>query len=158
MRLLVVLGEGGHTKELVKLVDLLGAEYEYGYVLVHDDELSEQKLTVPGPVFRVRRPRDKEHRLLRDLWKTLTCFLQALRIVQRFRPKAMLSTGPGVAVPVALACKLIGVRLVFVETGSRVTALSTTGRIMYRLADLFLVQWEPLAKKYPRAVYAGRLW
>ncbi len=158
MRLLVVLGEGGHTKELVKLVALLGTDYEYGYVLVHDDELSEQKLTVPGPVFRVRRPRDKEHRLLHDLWKTFTCFCQAVKIVRRFRPKAMLSTGPGVAVPVALACKVLGVKLIFVETGSRVTALSTTGRIMYRLADLFIVQWEPLAEKYPRAVYAGRLW
>jgi UDP-N-acetylglucosamine:LPS N-acetylglucosamine transferase len=157
MKILAVLGEGGHTKEMVKLIELLGPEHEYGYVLVHDDDLSDQKLTVPGPVFRVIRPRDKAHRLLNDARKFLVCMGQAAGIVRRFRPRAMLSTGPSVAVPVAVVCKLLGVKVIFVETGSRVTALSGTGRIMYRLADLFLVQWEPLLEKHPRAVYAGRL-
>jgi uncharacterized protein YqjF (DUF2071 family) len=32
-----------------------------------------------------------------------------------------------------------------------------TGRIMYRWADLFFVQWPQLAETLPRAVYAGRL-
>jgi len=45
-----------------------------------------------------------------------------------------------------------------VETGSRVRALSMTGRIVYRFADLFIVQWPQLQERYPRAVYAGRFW
>lgn len=157
MRILAVLGEGGHTKEMVHLVELLGQEYEFGYVLVADDDLSETKITVAGPVFRVIRPRDKAHNLPNDARKVLLCAWQAWRVVGRFRPSAMIATGPSVAVPVALVCKLLGVKVIFVETGSRVTALSATGRIMYRLADLFLVQWEPLLEKYPKAVYAGRL-
>ncbi|MDH7489187.1 MAG: PssD/Cps14F family polysaccharide biosynthesis glycosyltransferase [Anaerolineae bacterium] len=157
MRILAVLGEGGHTKEMVRLVELLGEGYEFGYVLVADDDLSEKKITVPGPVFRVIRPRDKAHNLPNDVRKFLVCAWQAWRAVRQFRPQAMISTGPSVAVPVALVCKLARVKVIFVETGSRVTALSTTGRIMYRLADLFLVQWEPLAEMYPKAVYAGRL-
>jgi UDP-N-acetylglucosamine:LPS N-acetylglucosamine transferase len=79
------------------------------------------------------------------------------RIVRRFGPKAMITTGAGIAITAALACRSLGVKIIFVETGSRVTSLSTTGKILYRLADLFLVQWEPLAEKHPRAVYAGRL-
>ena len=158
MRLLVVMGEGGHTKEMVRLVDLLGAEYEYGYVLVEDDELSTGKITRPGPIFRVLRPRDKTHNLIGDAWKAVKCATQAVRIVRRFRPQAVLSTGPAVAVPVAVVAKLFGSQVIFVETGSRVRALSMTGRIMYRLADLFFVQWEPLLAACPRARYAGRLW
>lgn len=157
IRLLIVFGQGGHSKEMVKLMDLLGSDYEYAYIMVDGDNLTESMLTIQNPIFRVVSPRGKEHRLLPDIWKTLKCMCQALKPIYRFRPKAMLSTGPGVAVPVALACKLMGVKLIFVETGSRVTSLSLTGRIMYRLADMFLVQWEPLLEKYPRAVYAGRL-
>ena len=157
MKILAVLGEGGHTKEMLALIALLSARNEFGYVLVRDDDLSEQKLTVPGPVFHVIRPRDKAHNLLNDVRKFALCMGQAAGIVRRFRPRAMLSTGPSVAVPVALVCRLMGVKVIFVETGSRVTALSGTGRIMYRIANLFLVQWEPLLEQYPRAVYAGRL-
>jgi UDP-N-acetylglucosamine:LPS N-acetylglucosamine transferase len=157
MKILAVLGEGGHTKEMLTLIALLSARNEFGYVLVRDDDLSEQKLAVPGPVFRVIRPRDKAHNLLNDARKFALCMGQAAGIVRRFRPRAMLSTGPSVAVPVALVCRLMGVKVIFVETGSRVTALSGTGRIMYRIANLFLVQWEPLLEQYPRGVYAGRL-
>ena len=60
-------------------------------------------------------------------------------------------------VPVALAGKLVGASIAFVETGSRVTSPSLTGRIMYRLADLFFVQWPELRRVLPRAIYAGRL-
>ena len=41
MRILVVLGEGGHTKELLALVDMIDEDYQYGYVIIHDDEISE---------------------------------------------------------------------------------------------------------------------
>jgi beta-1,4-N-acetylglucosaminyltransferase len=158
MRLLAVMGEGGHTKEMVRLIDLLGPEYDYGYVLVEDDDLSEKKITRAGPVFRVVRPRDKAHNLFGDIWKALKCAAQAASVVRRFRPDAVISTGPSVAVPVAAVARLTGARIIFIETGSRVRALSTTGKIMYRLAHLYFVQWEPLLALCPRARYAGRLW
>ena len=155
--MLIVLGEGGHTKEMVHLIDQLGPDLEYAYVLVSDDELSESKITRPGPVYRVVRPRDKVHNVVRDVYKALQCAVQSARIVRRVRPDAFLSTGPSVAVPVAVAARLAGAKVIFVETGSRVQALSMTGKIMYRLAHLFFVQWEPLLSRYPRARYAGRL-
>ena len=51
----------------------------------------------------------------------------------------------------------MGTRIIFVETGSRVTRLSLTGRIMYRIAHLFFVQWPQLQQQWPRARYEGRL-
>jgi UDP-N-acetylglucosamine:LPS N-acetylglucosamine transferase len=78
-------------------------------------------------------------------------------VLRRVRPAAVLSTGPSVAVPICVLARLTGVRVIFVETGSRVTALSTTGRIMYRVAHLFFVQWPELLHECPRAIYAGRL-
>jgi beta-1,4-N-acetylglucosaminyltransferase len=159
MRLLVALGGGGHTKEMVTLLELMGGDYEYGYVLLLEDDWSQQRLPFPGPVYRVLRPGgQKKHNVLRDVWNTAASTIQAIGIVRKFRPKAMLTSGAGIALSVGLACKLARVKIIFVETGSRVTALSTTGRIMYRMADLFLVQSQALADAHPRAAFAGRLW
>ena len=158
MKLLVVLGEGGHTKEMLELVGSLGPKYRYAYVLVRGDELSEPKIGIPGAVYYVQRPRYKVHNLVTDAANTLICAAGSLRALLRERPRAVLACGPGVAVPVCLLAKLLGVAVVFIETGSRVRRLSTTGRAIYRFADLFLVQWPELLADCPKAIYAGRFW
>ena len=156
--LVLVLGEGGHSKEMLRLAELLGDSWRFSYILVNDDEVSASKITLAGPVYRVIRPRDKVHHALRDALKTALCAVQALAILVRTRPAAVISTGPSVAVPVCAMAKLLRSKVIFIETGSRIHALSTTGRMVYRFADLFLVQWEELLPACPRAVYAGRLW
>ncbi len=155
--LLLVLGEGGHSQEMLRLVELLGPEYGYCYVLVDGDKVSAAKIVRTGPAYRVIRPRDKTHNLVFDTLKAVLCGLQALVILLRCRPDAIVTSGPSVAVPVCVVAKLMRRRVIFVETGSRIHALSITGRIIYNFADLFFVQWPQLLPRYPRAIYAGRI-
>lgn len=51
-------------------------------------------------------------------------------------------------------------RILYVESIARVRKLSLSGTILYvsRMADLFFVQWQELQARFPRAVYAGRLY
>ena len=142
---------------MLALVDALGPDLEYAYLVVQDDEVSESKIRRPGRVYHVLRPRDKQHNFIRDAGKSLNSGFQSWKILRACKPDAVLSTGPSVAVPVCLLARLSGVKVIFVETGSRVTALSLTGKILYRVADLFFVQWPDLAARLPRAIYAGRL-
>ena len=157
MKLLVVLGEGGHTAELLKLVDLLGDRYDYHYIVSKQDNLSINRIKHPGPIYRLDRPRGKQTKKLDAILRTILVGIQSLWVLLRVRPAAIVSTGPAIAVPISIIGKLVGVRIIFVETGSRIKSLSLTGRIMYRWADLFFVQWPQLAEKLPRAIYAGRL-
>lgn len=157
MKLLIVLGEGGHTTELLNLVVLLGDRYNYHYIVTKEDNLSVDRIKYPGPIYRLSRPRGKYTGKIDALLRTILAGLQSLWVLWRVRPSAILSTGPAIAVPVSILGKLLGVRIIFVETGSRVKALSLTGRIMYRWADLFFVQWPQLKEDLPRAIYAGRL-
>lgn len=157
VRLLVVLGEGGHTTELLNLVDWLGDHYDYYYIISKQDNLSAGHIRRPGPVYRVTRPRGKQTGALGAMFGVFGAALQSLRILARVRPSAILSTGPAIAVPVSVVAKLFGVRIIYVETGSRIQSLSLTGRIMYRWADLFFVQWPQLQKRLPKAIFAGRL-
>jgi beta-1,4-N-acetylglucosaminyltransferase len=157
MKLLVVLGEGGHTTELLRLVDLLGDSYDYHYIVAEEDKLSVSHIRRPGPVYSLRRPRHKEMSISQGALKTVAVSFRTLWLLLRLRPAAILSTGPAIAVPVSLLGKVVGARIIFIETGSRVKELSLTGRIMYNIADLFFVQWPQLQEKRPRAIYAGRL-
>ncbi len=158
VRVLVVLGSGGHTKEMIRLVELLGPAYEYSYLIPADDPISEAKIQRPGPVFRALRPRFKDDPPWRVAWKLLVSGVQAAQVLRRVRPHAILSAGPGLAVPVSLLGKLMGARVIYVETASPIHYLTTTGKIMRYLADLFFVQWPELQAQVPGAIYAGRLW
>jgi UDP-N-acetylglucosamine:LPS N-acetylglucosamine transferase len=160
-RLVVVLGQGGHTTELLRLVDELGSGYEYHYLIGARDNLSADKIRLPGPVYRVPRPRHdpgKRPDLLRDPWLSALCLSSTLPVLRRVRPAAVVTSGPWIGVVSAVAARMLGIRVVFVETGCRVTSLSSTGKAMRVLADHYFVQWEPLLQRAPRAVYAGRLW
>ncbi len=157
VRLLIVLGSGGHTKEMLRLVDLLGPQYEYCYLVAADDDLSVSRIRHAGPVRRVIRPRWKNTSLPTAVLRTLLSAGQALGVLLSLRPRAVISAGPGPAVPVSLLAKLLRIKVIYIETGSRIFALSSSGKILYKLADLFFVQWPELLPLCPRAIYAGRL-
>jgi beta-1,4-N-acetylglucosaminyltransferase len=157
MKLLFTLGGGGHTTEMVKLIGLLGNEHEYFYVLVKEVQFARGKIPHPGKVYEVRRPRGRYDNYLSILYNSFIAVWQMAFILIRTRPHAIIGSGPAITVLISVLGKLLGAKIIFVETGSRVTDLSLTGKIMYRIADLFFVQWPPLQETCPKAVYAGKL-
>ncbi len=161
--ILVVLGAGGHTKQMLRLVDLLGTDFTYSYVIPDYDQVSAGKIRIPGPVYRIKQPREKKHGRtdgpLTVLAKMPFALWTAWRILRETRPDLVLGAGPSLQIPIALVARARGVPHIFIETASKIEFLSFTGRLVYhlRLADRFYVQWESLAAMYPRARYAGRL-
>ncbi len=82
----------------------------------------------------------------------------AVRVIMRERPRAVVSTGAGVAVPFCYAGRLLGARVVFVESFSRITSPSLTGRLVYPVAHEFFVQWPDLLPRFKRARFEGQIW
>ena len=83
--------------------------------------------------------------------------LKATQILLRERPDVILSTGGGeIAVPFCYIGKVLGAKVIFIETLTRVTTPSGGGKLVYPIADLFLVQWESLLNRYgKKAKYWG---
>lgn len=85
-------------------------------------------------------------------------FLRNLRLawttVRHYKPDVILSTGAAVAPPFFIVGRLLGIRLVYVESFTRVQRPAMTGRIVYPLATRFFVQW-PRSSSARRAIYAG---
>ena len=84
-------------------------------------------------------------------------FIQVFFIYLRYKPKIIFSTGAGIALPMCIIGKILGSKIIFLESACRIKELSASGKFMYRLADKFIVQWECLLKDYPKAIYQGGL-
>ncbi|MGD9131080.1 MAG: PssD/Cps14F family polysaccharide biosynthesis glycosyltransferase [Candidatus Bathyarchaeota archaeon] len=84
--------------------------------------------------------------------------LDALLILIKEKPRLIISTGSEIALPFLYLGKLLGAKIVYIESFTRVSTPSMTGKFAYPLADLFLVQWRSLLDKYgKRALYCGRV-
>ena len=91
----------------------------------------------------------------RNLTNLVRNLLFARRTLAAVRPRVMITTGAGVAVPFAWLSRLRGVRVVYVESLSRIDAPSLSCRLIRPVADRVYVQWPELARALPGARYAG---
>ncbi|CAM9238675.1 unnamed protein product [Sphacelaria rigidula] len=169
---LVVLGSGGHTSEMLKLTAHLSPEVytPLCYVVASSDHTSAKRIPEDGlrsgrcRIIKIPRSREVGQSYVTSLWTTLVAGLYAAAMVARIGPDLVLVNGPGTCIPVCLvafALRVLGLRpksrTVFCESFCRVKSLSLSGRIMYLLADRFVVHWPELLERYPRAEYIGQL-
>ena len=84
-----------------------------------------------------------------------TCI--AIKLLMKERPDLIISSGAAVAVPFFYLGKLFGARLIYVEVFDRINTSSLTGKLVYPVADRFIVQWEELKKVYPKAINLGSI-
>ncbi|MBS3169549.1 UDP-N-acetylglucosamine--LPS N-acetylglucosamine transferase [Candidatus Woesearchaeota archaeon] len=157
-KMLVVLGMGGHTSQILHLIEALGDAYEYKYILGHDDHTSAVKIKHEGKILTMRNPRlMTDRRLLKVVFNMVPATFQAFSILRKTKPDAILSAGPALAIPLFWLAKARGIRTIFIESWVRVHHKSLTGKLVYPVSDLFFVQWKSMKNIYPKAVYAGRL-
>ncbi|MCD6461229.1 MAG: hypothetical protein J7L61_00600 [Thermoplasmata archaeon] len=156
-RILAVFAGGGHTQETAFLVEHLGPSHEYAYAMLPGDDLSPHKRPYPGEIVRVRKPGGWGDSPFSFIWKTAVSLLDSLGAVIRTDPDMVVSVGKDITVPISLAAKFLGKKVVYVETMQKVYTASTAGKILYRFADLFFVQWPEMKGRFPKAIYAGRL-
>lgn len=81
--------------------------------------------------------------------------IKSLFIYLKVRPKYIVSTGAHTAGPMCLIGHLLGSKIIYIETFANSKTKSRTGKLVYKFADLFIVQWESMLELYPNAVYGG---
>jgi beta-1,4-N-acetylglucosaminyltransferase len=82
----------------------------------------------------------------------------AWSILRREKPDVLVSTGSEIAIPFFMLAKLLRIRTIYIELCCRVTSPSRTGKLLYPIADTFLVQWPQLIDVYgAKARYEGGL-
>lgn len=81
----------------------------------------------------------------------------AWKVLRRERPDLIISSGAAVAVPFFYIGKLLGAKLIFIEVFDRIEMTTLTGKLVYPIADRFIVQWDEQKRFYPRAINLGSI-
>ncbi|TFG33364.1 hypothetical protein EU527_08360 [Candidatus Thorarchaeota archaeon] len=152
LRILFVLGSGGHTaRGLILSNQIKSRKY---YIVPWESEVTKQKVgknyySVLSPRFRA-----KDNRLMTVL-RTLFLFIHSLLILILVRPKVIISTGSGLTIPPFLIAKFLRIKTVYIESPSRVYYPSIAGKILIGKTDLWLSSWPELANRYEGVEYRG---
>jgi beta-1,4-N-acetylglucosaminyltransferase len=146
--LLLVCSTGGHLLQLVALRD---SWQRFTRAWVTFDKSDARSLLASERVHYAHGPTN------RNLKNMLRNLLVAWRVVAEVRPKVVLTTGAGVAVPFAWVARLRGAKVVYVESMARIEGPSLTYRLIAPIAARRYVQWPELADALPGARFAGNV-
>ena len=141
---------GGHYTELLQLEALI-KKYN-GVVMTEKTKIS---LDVNLPTKYV--PYSSRNEGFWYLFKYFyVCFLSLVYFIQ-YRPKVIISTGVHSTLPICILGWLFRRRIIYIETIAVTNKPTITGKVMYKIASDFYIQWEELLQVYPNAIYGGVL-
>lgn len=86
---------------------------------------------------------------VRHLPNLVRNFGLAQRVLTKYRPHVLLSTGAAISVPFFFLAKFHRIRTIHVEPIDRFDRLSLSGKLLYPFSDHFLVQWQEIAELIP---------
>ena len=151
-RVLFVSSTGGHLNELLRLNKCFD---NYDYYLVTEkmktnDYLKDKyKGKVSYLVYGT-----KHHMLTYPFVLLINCFM-CLFIYIKHHPDYIVSTGAHVGGVMCLIGKILGSKVIFIETFANINTKTATGRLVYKFADKFIVQWDSMKDIYPNAIDGG---
>jgi UDP-N-acetylglucosamine:LPS N-acetylglucosamine transferase len=93
----------------------------------------------------------------RNIGNLLRNLVVAWRVVREVRPRVVVSTGAGVAVPFAWVARLHGAVIVYVESLARIEGPSLSYRLIAPIAHQHYVQWPELARVVRGSRYVGNV-
>lgn len=151
-RVLFISSTGGHLDELMQLKPMFE---NYNYYIVTEKTKSNLGLKKKFPKkISFLTYGTKKNMLIYPFLLLFNSF-KSLFIYIKTRPKFIISTGAHTAGPMCCIGKIFGSKIIYIETFANSKTKSVTGSLVYKFADLFIVQWEEMLELYPKGVYGG---
>jgi UDP-N-acetylglucosamine:LPS N-acetylglucosamine transferase len=151
MKIALVCSHGGHLTEILQVRDAF--QDNDVFFITYDDVCAQDF----GRVYLTKN-------IGTSLWRMSVAFLKILLILIRERPSVIVSTGAEIAIPAFYIAwlftklRIFKTQLIFIESWTRITMPTKTGRLVYPVTDVFLVQWHQLLEHYgSRASYGGSI-
>lgn len=150
-KICLISSSGGHLEQIKQLKKVYKS-YDCFYVVTYTKATEAMK---------------ERHYIVKDLIRNnkivevlriISMFFQQLKIFFKEKPQVILTTGAAVAIPMCIIGKIFRRKVIYIESYARINSPNKTGRLIYKFADLFIIQWEELRKFYPNAVYGGAIY
>ena len=151
-KVLFISSTGGHLSELMQLEPIFDS---YDSYLITEKTKSNLALKAKwGKNISYLLYGSKDH-LFSYLFKFSYNCLKSIGLFIKIRPNVVVTTGAHTAVPMCYLAKIFRRKVVYIETYANLHTKSLSGKLVYPIADLFLVQWESMLELYPKAEYWG---
>lgn len=150
IKVIFAASSGGHLEQLLSLKRLM---LRYNSLIVTERTGYAAKLPVRAEYLcQVNR-----HEVLFPL-KMLVNSFSSLRIMLRERPDAVVCTGVLACIPLCCLAKLMGSKVVYIESFAKTDSPTVSGQCVHRFADRFYVQWDSMLDVYPDARCVGGMY
>lgn len=73
----------------------------------------------------------------------------------KVKPDVVVTTGAHTGAIMCYIAKLFRKKVIYIETFANIYSKTVSGKLVYPIADVFVVQWESMLSIYPKAVYGG---
>lgn len=154
-KVLFISSTGGHLNELMQLKPLFN-KYDYHIVTERDKSTITLKEEYKDKISYV--PYGTRSKLIRYLFIYTYVCIKTIFLYLKIRPEVIVTTGTHTAGPMCYLGKIFGSKIVYIETFANIRTKTITGRLVYPISDLFIVQWEDMLKLYPKAVLGGSIY
>lgn len=151
VKLCFAASSGGHFEQLLMLKPLMG---KYKSFIITEETLYKAKVN-GEKIYYLKQVNRKEQsffpRMIVNIYRSIKIYLKE-------KPDVVICTGVLAVIPICLIAKAAGKKLIYIESFAKVTSATQSGRLLYKFADQFYVQWEPMLKIYPNAIYLGGIY
>lgn len=142
---------GGHFEQILMLKPLME---KYEGILITEKTAYKVEMT-DKKIYYLYQVNRKE-------WlfplKMIGNFFKSFIILIRECPDVVITTGVLAIIPLCLLTKIFGKKLIYIESFAKVTSPTETGKLLYKYADQFYVQWPQMKEIYPKAIYLGGIY
>ena len=151
-KVMFISSTGGHLTELLQLKPMFE---KCEYTIVTEKTKSNQNLIDQYPDHVYYLAYGTKQHLFKYLFIFAYNIILSFFIFLKVKPDAIVTTGTHTAVPMCYIAHFLKKKVVFIETFANSKTPTQAGRLVYPIADLFVVQWESMLEHYPNAVYGG---
>lgn len=150
-KVIFISSTGGHLNELLQLKPLI---MKYDSYIITEKTKSNKNLkdkydNVSYLVYGTKK------NLFTYFFIFIFNIIKSLILFIKIRPDVIVTTGTHTAVPMCYIGWLFRRKVIFIETFANSRSKTVAGRLVYPIADVFVVQWESMLELYPKAVYGG---
>lgn len=142
---------GGHYEQLMMLKPLM-EKYD-SFVIT---EKTDYGVKAEGEKIYYMNQVNRCEKIL--VWTMIQNIWKSIGIYKKEKPDVVICTGVLAMIPICLITKIMGKKLIYIESFAKVTSPTETGKLLYKFADQFYVQWESMLKFYPKAIYLGGIY
>ena len=151
MKICFIASSGGHFEQLMMLKPLM---YKYDSFVV-TEKTSYSVANKDIPFYYLKQVNRQEFKFL---YYMIINSIITFKIFFQENPDIVISTGALATIPMCVIAKLFRKKIIFIESFAKINSPTLTGKLIYKFADKFFVQWESMEEFYPDAIYEGGIY